>query len=497
MEKLPRYLQTHCLSYLGCQDAARAMGTSKDMLFLLTGLEQQATSLVVESARDSAKDIEEDSAKETLPRQEDSAKKAHFADQVLDKAMSRLTARPQFAVVFYKDTSCRQRIASFAEHKLPRGVPVLAAQVQDVQSCAGGDEIPNTESNMVVEMGAFPGAVCVGFALDGSTTQSGVLPAGHEATFWKVFVILACGSASHTRVPSLIEELHGAYPAATVIGGISGTVSLFEGNASSHTFLRNGYAVLAFGGNVPLRACVSLGLEPISPLVTVETATWASDSEMDVVMVRQGDSVVAATHWLSHASEGTIGIKFSGQSGFQLVEDASFTVGMDGVPRLRVMLENAPANANPEGATMGTFVATTRAAVSDLHKMLDRLKAHLAQNDERVLAGLMFSCSARGPHPMTKETGPMLDARAFQDKFGVPLIGFYAGGEIGPRARALVDGEAFESSRAVVQGYTVVYGVFIVPHNSFSPLELYGNVTAEHTARIRDFLAGKRPLYDQ
>lgn len=77
----------------------------------------------------------------------------------------------------------------------------------------------------------------------------------------------------------------------------------------------------------------------------------------------------------------------------------------------------------------------------------------------------MISCNGRGPEQSMLEE-EMADARRFARAFpGVPCIGFYAGGEIGPEARARKL-DPFNTGKACIQGFTAVFGVFIVPERS-------------------------------
>jgi len=64
-------------------------------------------------------------------------------------------------------------------------------------------------------------------------------------------------------------------------------------------------------------------------------------------------------------------------------------------------------------------------------------------------------------NPATRQ---VLDATHFARAFeGLPLAGFYAGGEIGPLALAEVAEGAFQYGAAAMQGFTVVFGVFVKP----------------------------------
>jgi small ligand-binding sensory domain FIST len=83
-------------------------------------------------------------------------------------------------------------------------------------------------------------------------------------------------------------------------------------------------------------------------------------------------------------------------------------------------------------------------------------------NREKLLGALMFSCGARGPQPRMLPVA-MADATEFRRVFpDLPLHGFYAGGEIGPEARA-ANGRVFMHGRVKLQGFTAVFGVFVVP----------------------------------
>ena len=59
----------------------------------------------------------------------------------------------------------------------------------------------------------------------------------------------------------------------------------------------------------------------------------------------------------------------------------------------------------------------------------------------------------------------MMDASAFHGSFPeVPMVGFYAGGEIGPEAMASASGQvATQTGHASLQGFTCVFGLFSVP----------------------------------
>mmetsp|Transcript_538 Transcript_538/g.1356 ORF Transcript_538/g.1356 Transcript_538/m.1356 type:complete len:569 (-) Transcript_538:1514-3220(-) len=532
LDRLPRFLVLHCLSFLASRDVGRGMAASKEMLYLLAGLERCASGMAVESAENA----------ESVPR-------------ALSSALDRLPARPQFAVAFFNGEESREKLKNFAQTRLPPGCTALAAQVFGVQSCVGGEgALPDMEKVFVVEMGSFPDAVCTGFRLDhadaaqswascedtlaraaasaasthgtnGSSVNSpnpssnvnaninagpntvnlGAVNIGLEQPmqqpeqFWRVFVVLVCGTWGYAVAPTLIAKMQDAYPGVTVIGGVCSEFAQFADGV--WTDITNGIGVLAFGGNVPLRTCVSLGLEQVSPVVELETGLWTEDGiSLDVALVKTDPQTYAdAAGWFMRecTDQTMVGIKFPGESGFSLCEEVCMMMGENGGQILRLVLTDPPRGLPVAGTQLAPFCNTHRAATEDLTAMLDRLQAYLARNDEKVLTGIMFSCAARGPQAFGNPPRPMLDATEFQKRFHVPLAGFYAGGEIGPRARALVKDDVFETSRAVVQGFTVVFGVFIVPKATASPIQLYGdnaNVSDSLRDTIKAFLSGQNHL---
>ncbi|OEU16504.1 hypothetical protein FRACYDRAFT_217938 [Fragilariopsis cylindrus CCMP1102] len=84
--------------------------------------------------------------------------------------------------------------------------------------------------------------------------------------------------------------------------------------------------------------------------------------------------------------------------------------------------------------------------------------------NEQILGALMYTCCGRGPdnNPdfISEE---MSDAKRFANKFpNVPCLGFYANGEFGPIALA-GNNNVFQTGRALHQGFTAVFALFIVP----------------------------------
>jgi len=130
------------------------------------------------------------------------------------------------------------------------------------------------------------------------------------------------------------------------------------------------------------------------------------------------------------------------------------------------------------------FTGTAKAAGQHVRAKM-RLTQDLASAEEQqILGALLCTCNARGSR-MFKCDG--FDARMFQAQFPkAPLLGHYAGGEIGPEVAGddEVDGRtAFLRGNAAVQGFTAVFGLFLVPRKhiasvAFQRAVLHGEVEA-------------------
>jgi len=109
------------------------------------------------------------------------------------------------------------------------------------------------------------------------------------------------------------------------------------------------------------------------------------------------------------------------------------------------------------------FQLNTDACKCDLQKLLGYVRTQCEQSEEQVLGSVMFTCGGRGAHFFDGED--CADAKCFQKTFpSVPLVGFWAGGEIGPKALAeATPSEVTRVGNAAFQGFTAVFGIFRVP----------------------------------
>eukprot|EP00536_Pseudo-nitzschia_multiseries_P017813 jgi/Psemu1/328654/estExt_fgenesh1_pg.C_18320002 len=245
---------------------------------------------------------------------------------------------------------------------------------------------------------------------------------------------------------------------------------------------------VCLGGNVPIKSAVSLGVHSVlnnngpprsfSNLVVHEVSIDYPVGEDD-----QGiDFYGSPTHEIRVLRDKLtgelyspidvltkyhpfhfVGIKRPGGDGFQLLildrlvrtlED--FSIATDGSDSELKSLE---------GAEVDFFSFSGEACVEDMNRTMLQLRQQT--QGEEILGALIYTCQARGPDAINLPQ-PMSDATQFSRAFpSVPCTGFYAAGELGPVAMAGSQ-NVFQTRRAVPQGFTAVFALFIVPIRSTS-----------------------------
>lgn len=124
------------------------------------------------------------------------------------------------------------------------------------------------------------------------------------------------------------------------------------------------------------------------------------------------------------------------------------------------------------------YGGSRQGAEQDVVRKMQKAQDIALAEEQRILGALLFTCSGRGVGMFRQEAH---DARLFQQQFPEsPLLGYYAGGEIGPA----IQGDAeipFLKGHARLQGFTAVFGFFLVPRKRapsalFQRAVLYGEV---------------------
>lgn len=177
-----------------------------------------------------------------------------------------------------------------------------------------------------------------------------------------------------------------------------------------------------------------------------------------------------------------VGIKRTNGDGFDLTMLQSYNVATGHLMLMTKSPDDATGDIpDHQGSQIDLFNLDGQACIEDVGIKLGRLKELVAE--KRLLAGLMFSCNGRGPERSYLIKEEMCDANAWNDRFpSVPLLGFYAGGEIGPKAMA-GNSNIFQQGHASLQGFTAVFVLFVVPK-----IELGGFAIDDGPDNVEEFM---------
>lgn len=124
------------------------------------------------------------------------------------------------------------------------------------------------------------------------------------------------------------------------------------------------------------------------------------------------------------------------------------------------------------------FTGCVKTAEQTVATCMKSAEAMAAERCQSILGALLFTCNARGSHMFGRDAK---DAALFKAQFPrAPLMGFYAAGEIGPQVEDGAE-HAFLRGNACLQGFTAVFGLFLVPSKhmpsaAFQRAMLHGEV---------------------
>lgn len=324
---------------------------------------------------------------------------------------------------------------------------------------------------------------------------------------WKVFIIY---TSNNEYTESIIQFLQNKYPKAAICGGFTyGTVGIAS-HGSFTSIEENGIACLAMRGNVPIRVVVSRGVESVSDEYGVLDEDIEIKSEestsVDIILIKQvhllldtGSSVtgssstiigssgsstshrhmdpvvIAPTDMITHAIHHSKLVTKSNQIMIYLgvrnqTSDLYHLLQLPSRPIVKSKLAFVMNKGDDKPTQLQFFCLTPTACKRDVYQSMALLKDRLRLDKQVPMATIMFSCSGRGPRRGGFFSEDSVDATAYTSVFpGVPLMGSYVNGEIGPQAGAGVTaGSIVRSGTAVVQGFTAVFGVFTVPQPTSS-----------------------------
>ena len=269
------------------------------------------------------------------------------------------------------------------------------------------------------------------------------------------------------------------------------------------TFISCGNSIfgVALGGNVPLRSVVSRGVRSIvskDKPFKVQASTFVQPGDDKFPYQTEPGDGTKAQHMIGSVTSGSnqdsttmtgqqfvynlavdkginpdyVGIRQMGEDGYTLHQVHRGMLVHDSIVLESNEDEQAIDNSGAAGSVGSGLVESLNGADIDMFKLdgpsciadLDRTLMRLSDQlcGEQLLGALMFSCGGRGPSKRGMMGEEMMDANHFNHHFDLPCLGFYAGGEIGPMAKA-DNTNVFQQGKVALQGFTVVFGVFVVP----------------------------------
>lgn len=304
----------------------------------------------------------------------------------------------------------------------------------------------------------------------------------------KAIMVYACGVGADS-VERIVHRLQALNPAAAIVGGICSSGFVSEHDVGKQRVglkvVRNGIFGVAFAGDVPVRSIVSRGVKS-AVYEKGEASSWrVHDSSFvkpsdeayyfrgppeylrpyhKISSIRnvETDSIMSPIEYFFGRQVGGVefvGLKRPQEDGFELHPVEHYSLQTNCL----ILFTEGPEEQEEtyEGASIDGFLLDGNACLQDMDSTLEKL--HEQTKNESIVGAIMVSCNGRGPQPGRLLPEKMADAQRFHNHFpGVPCLGFYAMGEIGPTA--LVGNEnVFQSGKASVQGFTAVFALFILP----------------------------------
>ena len=251
--------------------------------------------------------------------------------------------------------------------------------------------------------------------------------------------------------------------------------------------VRNGIFGVVLGGSIPVRSMVSRGVKSLLNGKDGDLPTRWMVHEADDDFPQELERLIGEVpdHWKFHCIESVrdeetgqvlsarqvLDMSLTRDSDFIGIRDDSNEEGFELFPwnnQLSQMtdrifvIDDKQGPSLPKPIEIDFFELDGQACLDDMDEAAATLKKQTKEADEEVLCALMVSCNGRGPVSSFLNGEAMADARRFNKSFPeVPLVGFYAGGEIGPMARARRNGHnVYRKGNVAFQGVSTLLLVF-------------------------------------
>jgi len=461
------------LTFLGASDLSASSESSR-LLFLLVREAQRRPSVVTEVGEPS---------------------------KVLAALGQRLSATPTLGFLFSTGSLQEEIITKILCTRLPPSCELIGAQTQELQALVAATERvsdgrPDAESppldatvlrnvrergHVAVMLGSFPYATARSFYLspvvgneivgcsdDASALemlrQKG-LPCGDE---WKTIVLIVSSVGFEMDPERLLQVFQQGNPNTAVLGGVAGKEILLHSRGRTHV-QSCGVVGLALKGNVPLTALVSRGAKPLTPSMQASGATVEGGSMLiPRLLADTAGTEISPIDMVIQAQRATggqfpmfVGVRCNSNGGYKLHSVSQDLFEGGGAMRLNYDESGSGCHSLSDCAVR-FYQLDPDESRSDLKNLLSYVKQRAIEDNDEVLGSIMFTCGGRSMRFFNESN---VDMKQFQHVFpSLPLVGLWAGGEIGPQAFAESSpSEATRTGNAAFQGFTAVFGVFRAP----------------------------------
>jgi FIST C domain len=440
--------------------------------------------------------------------------------QLCRTAASQMQSKPQLAIAFHKnDRRARRRATDHHgwDKCLPKDTVVLGVysnlEIQTIHCDPYHSTVECQNQSSIMMIGGIPpnSVEPFSFSPDDDDIDAFIRGLQEKNPRWKAFLLFVGGAYDGDIEQNFLRTLQSSFPNALIIGGC-GTASSYVpvhadqllNDAALRQRMRvpilDGYSELfstrnrsfanrnrkdetllglcteasrffplvehsvcgvALSDAVPIQAIVSRGMKPyIRPALNIPSPirvksiddslgfpTIASLEDVDM-----GRELACQRLITEYGRRQYVGLRRESDDGFHVHHFQLFE------NRLKLDLMAGPTFV---GAEVDLFDMTGDSLKDDVVQSMARLRDQT--RGQKILGAIMVSCNGRGPDAGGIINEEMYDAKCFADAFpGVPCLGFYANGEIGPEAR-MGRTNLFRTGDAAVQAFTAVFGLFIVP----------------------------------
>lgn len=310
---------------------------------------------------------------------------------------------------------------------------------------------------------------------------------------WSSFVLLPSHGLLEQVGDHVVEQvcrlLHSNYPDAQVVGGIcqQAWISTGAGSQQSNPADQDHRLIgVAFGAKANIDCVSSRGCQPVSPRFRVSSVpghTYDEPSDrwltfLSAVCPSESKVEVPMSQILQEVECDCLGVATE-----EMPADG-YTLAQAYQPDSGLLVVSAKQKLLP-GHFIQLYRLCPEASKADIEGRMQALGLAKSQlGVGRAVGAMLFACAGRGEGFYQE---PNIDSGAFSLGFPqVPLVGFFAGGELGPLARmAMAPGCVTEQPRcSEVQSFTSVFHIVSFGKH-WNTAEVFGENTDLEEAMAR------------